>query len=359
MERTERLTSLDAFRGAVIAFMVLVNNGGGPESYAQLEHSKWNGWTLTDFVFPSFLWMVGISITLSFGKRLRSGVAKSALFRQILRRSLILIGLGLLVYLYPDFNFATMRFPGVLQRIGICYLVASSIYLTTGLRGQILWIAGLLLTYCLLMNFIPVPGYGTGRFDLEGNFAHFADRFLFGKHNYHGGDWDPEGSISTIPAVATTLLGMMAGNLLRWQRKLSKKLLWMCAIGIALTASGLVWSLWMPINKKLWTDSFALLNAGLDFIVFAIFAWLVDGVGLKRLVKPLVILGMNAIAVYMFAELLASTLDWIDVHDWAYINLFAPIASPLNASLLYAVGFVLVTYLFAYFLYRRNWFWRI
>jgi predicted acyltransferase len=354
-----RLVSLDAFRGAVIAFMVLVNNGGGPESYTQLEHSKWHGWTLTDLVFPSFLWMVGVSITLSLGKRLRSGADKSALFRQIVRRAAILIVLGLFVYLYPDFNFAGMRFPGVLQRIGICYLIASFIYLTTGVRGQMAWIAGLMLVYAIVMNYFPVPGFGAGRFDLEGNFAHFVDRHLFGKHNYHGGDWDPEGAVSTLPAIATTLFGIMAGHLLQWRRSLSQKLLWMCLLGAVLTAAGLIWNIWMPINKKLWTDSFTLFNAGIDFMLFAGFAWIVDAREIQRPVKPLVILGMNAIAVYMAAELLASTLDWFDVKDWLYNNLFARVASPLNASLLFAIAFVLTMYLFAYVLYRRNWFWRI
>ena len=130
-------------------------------------------------------------------------------------------------------------------------------------------------------------------------------------------------------------------------------------IGFGLVMAGLVWNIWMPINKKLWTDSFALLNAGLDFLLFSGFAWMVDGLGVNFPVKPFVILGMNAIAVYMFAELLASTLDWLDVHEWIYDNVFSRVASPLKASLLYAIGFVLASYLFAYALYRRNWFWRI
>ncbi len=356
---TTRLVSLDAFRGAVIALMVLVNNGGGPESFAQLQHSKWHGWTITDFVFPSFLWMVGISITLSLGKRMRAGIPKAVLLRQILRRALILIALGLLVYLFPEFRFATMRFPGVLQRIGICYFAASCIYLTSGLRGQLFWIAGLLFVYWTLMTFFPVPAYGAGRYDLEGNFAHFVDRILFGVHNYHAGDWDPEGSISTLPAVATTLFGIMAGHLLRWDEKLSKKLVAMMIIGAALVIAGLIWNFWMPINKKLWTGSFSLFNAGLDSIVFACFAWIVDGAGMQLPVRPLVIFGMNAIAVYMAAELLASTLDWLDIHDWIFQHALAPIASPKIASLLYATGFVVAMYGVAYALYRRNWFWRI
>ncbi len=354
-----RLVSLDAFRGAVIAFMVLVNNAGGDESYAQLRHSAWHGWTLTDAVFPSFLWMVGVSITLALGKRRSAGAAPGSLLPAIARRAAILFGLGLLVYLYPDFAFATMRIPGVLQRIAICYLVVSCIYLTSGARGQIAWILGLLLTYWLLMRFAPVPGFGAGRLDLDGNFAHYADRLVFGKHNYHGGDWDPEGLVSTLPSIATTLFGVMAGHILRWKSDLREKVAWMSWIGLALTAAGLLLSVAMPINKKLWTDSFAVFMGGLDFLLFAAFAWVVDGMGFRRPVKPLVILGMNAIAVYMAAELLSSTLDVLDAHEWIYDHWFAPLASPMNASLLFAIAFLAVIYGFAYLLHWRGWFWRV
>lgn len=354
-----RLVSLDAFRGAVIAFMVLVNNAGGSESYAQLQHSAWHGWTLTDVVFPSFLWMAGVSITLSLGKRLSAGVPARKLLPGILRRSAILFALGLLVYLFPDFAFATMRIPGVLQRIAICYLAASCIYLTTGVRGQVAWIAGLLLAYWMMMRFAPVPGFGSGQLDQAGNFAHYVDRIVFGRHNYHAGDWDPEGLVSTLPAIATTLFGVMAGHILRWKENLAQRLAWMAGLGAALLAAGLLLNVSMPINKKLWTDSFALFMGGLDFLMFAAFAWVVDGLGFRRPVKPLVIFGMNAIAVYMAAELLSSALDAVDAHEWIFDHVFAPIASPRNASLLFAMAFVALMYGLAYGLYKRGWFWRV
>ena len=182
---------------------------------------------------------------------------------------------------------------------------------------------------------------------------------VFGKHNYHGGDWDPEGLVSTLPSIATTLFGVMAGHILRWNRALRDKVLWMGTIGSVLVILGLALNESMPINKKLWTDSFALFMGGLDFVLFAAFAWVVDGMGWRKPVKPLVILGMNAIAVYMLAELLSSTLDWLDVHDWLYENVFARVASPVNASLLFAMSFVLLMYGFAFVLYRRGWFWRV
>jgi predicted acyltransferase len=354
-----RLVSLDAFRGAIILFMVLVNNGGGPENYHQLTHSAWDGWTATDVVFPSFLWIVGVAITLSLGKRMASGASRAVLFRQVLRRSAILFLLGVCLYLPPEFHFAGMRILGVLQRIAICYLAASAIYLTTGLRGQIGWIVGLMSGYWALMFFVPVPGYGAGHLDLQRNLAHFVDRAVLGPHNYREGDWDPEGIVSTLPAIASTLFGIMAGHILRMRRVLAERTTWLFFAGAVLTLAGVVVNHWMPINKKLWSDSFVLFMAGLDFTMFAAFAWLIDGVKFSRWTKPFTVVGMNAIAIYLFSEALSIVLDWTDAHEWVFDNLFNPIASPRNASLLFALSFVGVTWVFGWALYKRGWFWKI
>ncbi len=182
---TERLVSLDAFRGATMALMVLVNNPGDEkQTYAPLLHAEWHGWTITDVVFPSFLWIVGVAITLSFARRLAAGTPPERLFRQALRRAAILFALGLFIYGFPYFDLQTQRILGVLQRIAICYLIASAIYLKTGVRGQIAWIGGLLGVYWLIMKLAPVPGVGAGRLDVEGNFAHYVDRIVLGRHNY-------------------------------------------------------------------------------------------------------------------------------------------------------------------------------
>ena len=178
---SQRLVSLDAFRGATIAFMILVNTpGDGRHVYAPLQHSEWHGWTPTDVVFPSFLWIVGVAMTLSMGRSLAAGASRARLFSQALRRSAILFVLGVLVYVYPGFDLGSQRILGVLQRIAICYLIAAGIYLTTGIRGQIVWIVGLLSGYWLIMAFAPVPGYGSGRLDVEGNFAHYIDHLVLG-----------------------------------------------------------------------------------------------------------------------------------------------------------------------------------
>jgi len=365
-----RLVSLDAFRGATMAFMILVNTpGDGRHVYWPLEHAEWHGWTPTDVVFPSFLWIVGVALTLSLGRRLARGDSRADLFRKAAGRAAILFLLGVVVYVYPEFNLSTERILGVLQRIAICYLAAAAIFLTTRVRGQIVWIVSLMAVYWLLMAFVPVPGYGAGRLDVEGNFAHYVDRIVLGAHNYQWTKtWDPEGIVSTLPAIATCLLGVIAGHIVALRRSLGERCLRLFGLGAILLAAGLICNIWLPINKKLWTDSFTLFMAGLDFVLFAGFLWLVDGLGWRRVVKPLVILGKNAIVIYMASEFLDEALGWVrwtgaagrvSLRSWIYTHVFAGIGGPYNASLSYAIAYVLVLYLFAWALYRRGWFIRV
>jgi predicted acyltransferase len=234
-----RLLSLDAFRGITMLLMVLVNNGGGPQSYGPLNHSNWNGWTLTDTVFPSFLWIAGVAITLALGRRLAAGEARSALLKVAFRRAVIIYVLGLLVYAFPHFSLSHQRLLGVLQRIAICYLAASSIYLYTGIRAQIIWIVGLFSAYWLMMAFIPVPGWGPGNLSVEGNFAHYIDSVVLGAHNYASTKtWDPEGIVSTLPAIGTALLGIMAGHILRLPIPLAARRHRLLIAGVFLVALG-------------------------------------------------------------------------------------------------------------------------
>jgi predicted acyltransferase len=362
-----RLVSLDAFRGATMALMILVNTPGGSDSYGPLNHSEWNGWTITDVVFPSFLWIVGVAITLSLGKRMDAGVPRSRLFFSVLRRAAIIFFLGLIVYAAPDFSLSTQRIFGVLQRIAICYLIASAIYLTTRWRMQIVWIVALLTSYWLIMMLVPVPGYGAGDLAVGHNIANYVDRIVLGAHNYAGTkEWDPEGLISTLPSIATALLGIMAGHILKLKRNLAERTTWLYLAGSVLITLGLICNMWLPINKKLWTSSFSLFMGGLDFVIFAGFVWLIDGRGYQRYVRPLVIMGMNAIAVYLASELVEEAMSTIhaggrqspNLHEWIYQTLFAPLASARNASLAYAVCYVLVMYGIAYAMYRKHWFLR-
>ena len=356
-----RLVSLDAFRGATIALMVLVNTpGDGSHVYAPLEHAEWHGWTPTDVVFPSFLWIVGVSLTLSFQKRLAAGATRADLFKQALRRAAILFAVGLFLYGFPRFDLSTWRILGVLQRIAICYLAGAAIWLTTGLRGRLAWTVGLLASYWALMMMVPVPGFGAGNLGVEGNFAHYVDSIVLGSHNYgQTKTWDPEGIVSTLPAIATVLLGMFAAQVLRLRRPLGERLGWMLGIGVGLLVAGLMCDQWLPINKKLWTTSFTLFMAGLDFVLLAGFAWLVDGLGWRKGVRPFVILGMNAIAIYVVSELLDSILWMLHWRASIYRTLFAPLASPINASLLYAVSYTLVMFVIAWVLYKRGVFLKV
>lgn len=366
---SERLVSLDAFRGLTMSLMVLVNTAGSDAIYRQLAHAPWHGWTVADTVFPSFLWIAGLTITLSLGRKVASGAPRRELLRQAFRRSMILYSLGLLIYVAPRFDLSTQRLLGVLQRIAICYLIASTIFLFTRWRAQVAWTVGLLALYWILLLCIPVPGYGAGNLSIDGNIEHYVDRIVLGAHNYASTrTWDPEGVLSTLPAVATTLFGVLAGYLLRRERPIAEKVAWFLVTGNLLLFSGLVCSIWLPINKHIWTSSFAIFMAGIDYVVFGIMLWLVDGCGYRRYVRPFVILGMNAIAVYMVSELLAEFLGDVRIatagtmrslQSLIYRAAFLRFFSDQTSALLYALAFTLLMFAFAYWLHRKKWYFRI
>jgi predicted acyltransferase len=361
-----RIESLDIFRGATIASMILVNDPGTWNAiYEPFEHAEWHGWTFTDTVFPFFLWIVGVSITLSFSKRVARGDDRSRLLLHVLRRSALLVLIGLMLGLVPRFDFAHLRYPGVLQRIGVCYLLASAIFLCTETRGRIAWTVGLLALYWVLMLYVPVPGYGPGHLEPVGNFAQWIDSIVLNGHMWSSTKvWDPEGLLSTLPAIATVLLGILAGQLLQTKSTPERKASWMFLGGNALMLAGLILSAWMPINKKIWTCSFTLFMAGLAAVVFATWYWIVDVQGWKRWAKPFQVFGMNAIAAYVLAGIVARILLNSKTGDrdlWRviYEGLFAPVAPPRLASLLFAIVFVLVIYAMVYAMYRRRWFLKL
>ena len=304
-----RLASLDAFRGLTIAAMILVNNAGDWSCvYWPLLHASWNGWTPTDLIFPFFLFMVGMS--LSFSRRLG--------FRPALVRTLKLIGLGLLLNLYPYFPIAELRWPGVLQRIGICYLAAFAVKRWLGVRAQAALVAGLLVGYWVLITQVAGPEGHPPNLEMETNLAAQIDRMVLGPHVWSAAEtWDPEGVLSTFPAIATTLLGLLCGEWIRSGRGRYPKTLGLLLGGFVLTALGVVWGeaapagLLFPINKSLWTAPFALLTGGLAAALFGVTYWVVDVVGWKRWAEPFCTYGKNAIAVYVAAGLLADTITVI------------------------------------------------
>jgi predicted acyltransferase len=270
----------------------------------------------------------------------------------ILRRGAILFSLGLFLYGLPHFDVSTWRILGVLQRIAICYVAAALIHRYFSVRAWIVWTAALLVTYSVLMS--------QGTFDVEGNFAHAVDRMVLGAHNYsETKTWDPEGVVSTLPAIATALFGLLAGHVVRKPLVLSERTTWLFLTGNILIVAGLICDAWMPINKKLWTTSFAVFMAGLDSAALAACLWIIDGQGFRRWARPFVILGMNAIAMYMLSELgevLLTLTGWrMAIHD----AVFAPWLSADNASLAYSLAYTALMFVAAYAMYRRNWFLRV
>lgn len=376
----QRLISLDAFRGATIAGMIMVNNPGTWSAiYPQLRHAAWDGWTFTDFIFPFFLWIVGVAMTLSFARRVQQGTDKTHLLLHVGRRALIIFGLGLFLNGFPfglvpthDFSWATIRIPGVLQRIAVCYLIASTIFLYSGLRAQVLWVFGLLASYWLLLMLVPVPGYGAGVLDMEGNLCRYVDSQLMAGHTWRGAPvpgFDPEGILSTIPAIATTLLGALTGHFLRSNLSREEKTAWMFVAGNVLLLLGAILDMWLPINKNLWTSSYTIFMAGWANVCLAMFYWLIDVKGYTRWATPFVIYGMNAITVFVLSGIVARTMGlirWttgegtmIDLKTAIYNSVFAPLASPMNASLLFAISFISVMFLVVWFMWKKKWFLKV
>jgi predicted acyltransferase len=364
--------SLDVFRGATMAAMLLVNNPGDWNNlYSQLDHAMWNGWTFTDLIFPFFLWIVGVAVPLSLGHRLESGEPRGKAIARILRRSLIIIGLGLLLNGFPHYDFSTIRIPGVLQRIGVCYFFAALIFVYTTVRVQAVITVGLLVLYALLMGL-----FNHGSFSEHGNFSEHVDSLILRGHTWHETNtYDPEGIVSTIPAIASVLFGILTGHWLRSRKEPAEKTAWMFVAANFLLLAGQILNYWMPINKKLWTDSYAVFMAGMALNIFAICYWLVDVKGHRKWAKPFAIYGMNAITVFVLTGLLGrlSTLipagpengHAIVVKAWlfghlkaAFLAVGGPLATPKNCSLLYALIYVGGMYVVAWLMYRRKWFVR-
>ena len=377
-----RMLSLDVLRGLDIGFMILVNNNGdGSRAYWALKHADWNGFTPTDLVFPTFLFLVGISTVFSTESRLAQGASKQSIFLHTLRRAVILFLLGLLVNSFPHFNLHTLRYYGVLPRIAICYFVVATLYLISPKwRSKAALAVTALVAYWILMRFVTVPGYGLPGhnvpfLDRDGNLAAWIDRQVFSASHLYERTRDPEGLLSTIPALATALFGMLSGIWLRTGRSLAEKARGVAIAGVTGVLLGGVWNFWFPLNKKLWTSSFVLFAAGLGLLLLALSMWIVDIRGSEtsnedrarrsRRFMPLLVFGTNAITAYVFSELLAGAIDNIhlgsggNLQQWLYHSVLRIVPDPAFASLLYSLGFVAVCWLPVYVLYRRRIFIKI
>ena len=362
-----RLLSLDAFRGLTVAGMILVNNPGTWGAiYSPLAHAEWHGWTPTDLVFPFFLFIVGVSITLALSRRAAEG--GRGLYWKILRRALLIFALGLFLSGFPYFDLSTIRIPGVLQRIAVCYLFAALLFVRTSWRTQAFITAALLVFYCALLSFVAAPGYRAGDLSMEGSLPSYVDRVVFGAHKWKP-LYDPEGLLSTLPAIGTTLCGVLTGHLLRSRRGHYEKVSAMFVAGAAGVVLGWAWNYWLPINKALWTSSYVLLAAGMALQLLAVCYWLIDVKGLRRWAAPFVVFGVNALAAFFLSGVLARVLGLVKLDGAGgkpvslqrviYENLFASWAAPLNASLAYAVCFVLLMLGLMAILYRKRIFIKV
>ncbi len=362
-----RLLSLDVFRGITVAAMTLVNNPGSwGHIYPPLEHSDWNGCTPTDLIFPFFLFIVGVSIVYSMESQKQDGSQHKKLLWNVIRRGVILFALGLILNLFPTFEFQTVRIPGVLQRIAVVYLITGLLYLYQNKKTLrvIFWV--ILIAYFLVMTFVPVPGVGYANLNPETNLGAWIDRgILTEAHLWKSSKtWDPEGILTDIPAVATCIFGVLIGTFLKRKDKDdAQKVSWLFSVGVLAALLGLIVDLFFPINKALWTSSFVLYCGGLATIGLTLLYWLVDVQGYRRFTKFFVVFGVNPITVFFLSGIIPRIMSRItlmlngkpvDSKTYLYETFFTPFFSPINASLAGALTYVLIWFVILWLMYRKN-----
>jgi len=363
-----RLISLDAFRGITIAAMILVNNPGSWRYvYSPLRHTKWHGWTPTDLIFPFFLFIVGVSISFALSKRIDTTGIGGKVYRKIMRRTLVLFSLGLFLNMFPGFDLANIRIPGVLQRIALCYLFAALLFIKTEIKGRVFAVFVLLAVYWVVMKLVPVPGYGPGNLGFEGNLCGYIDTKLMAGHIYKTA-FDPEGILSTLPAISTTLLGVLTGDWLRSYVRPIFKLAGFFFGGVFLIIAGLLLHPYFPINKQLWSPSFVLFTAGVALLFLGLCYLIVDIQGFKKWSFPFQVFGTNAITLYLGSGLMIGLISLIKISmnrsevslkAYIYTQLLSPWAGQLNGSLLYPLLLLLLWLGLLYPLYRKKIFIKI
>jgi predicted acyltransferase len=356
IKKTSRFLSLDVFRGLTVALMILVNSPGNQTAYPWLEHSSWNGCTLADLVFPFFIFILGVSIALTFNKAKENALPFPPLLKSILKRTIILFLLGLLLNVLPNhFDVSNLRIMGVLQRIAICYFIASVLFLTTHYLTQAIIMIGLMLAYwCLLL----LPSY-----DLTflGNFAAYIDRIILSPSHLYTKTFDPEGLLSTLPALSTALLGNLTGLWLIKTTKHQQRMLGMISMGILALVLGWVWGWWFPINKSLWTSSYVLWTGGIALITLTGCYWLIEVKHYKAWAKPFEIFGLNAILAYVLHVVFLKLQAMIvlpnsgDNLRLTITHYFFNWTSLPNASLFYAISYTLLWLMIIYlFFYKKK-----
>ncbi|WP_340680107.1 DUF5009 domain-containing protein [Paraglaciecola sp.] len=386
LQSTSRLLALDVFRGITITAMILVNNPGSWQAiYAPMRHAQWHGWTLTDLIFPFFIFIVGIAITLSSTKQLERGQSRNAVLKHAVIRmcKLILLGwfLALFYYNFSAENYSwinqrllTMRFMGVLQRIGLVYFACVVLWLYLSKPMLILTFVCLLVGYWALLMWVPYQDSAgnsyVGLLSFGNNLSAWLDSQLFNSpHLYYKTAlpfaFDPEGVLSTLPAVATALSGIFVGQwLLNPRFSKIDKAKWLLLIGFFAVLVGECWGLFLPINKALWTSSYVLLSSGYACVMLGTLIYLLDCRNIKNWSAPFVVFGANSIAFFMFAGVMGRLLIMLPVgdlslKDWLYSQVFQPALGALNGSLAFAIVFLLLSYVLMLFMYRKGIIWKV
>lgn len=367
--KSERILSLDVFRGLTMALMILVNSQGTPFPYPILEHATWDGFTLADLVFPSFLFIVGVTTVISLKRQIGlQGAARLNIYKGIVQRSILLFLFGLLLNAIPyHFDFASLRFYGILQRIAMCYFICAILYLHTSIRTQAVLFFGILVGYWYLMMRIPVPGMSGAPLGVTTNWVAYIDTMMFPAANLYK-TFEPEGLLSTLPAVATTLSGLLTGSFLLTQWSKPKKCLLMIAAGCLFLVAGWYWGYNFPINKNLWSSTFVLWSSGISLIVFALCFYVIDVLGYSKWTFPFKVMGMNALFIFIFHVILLKiqAMFYLPLRDgtsgmlrvFIADYLFGPLGQE-NAALLYALVFLGLNFLVAAFLYRKKIFFKL
>jgi predicted acyltransferase len=364
-ELTDRLISLDAMRGFTIAGMVIVNDPGSwSDVYAPLLHAEWNGITPTDYIFPFFLFIVGVSIALAYDKRLKAQVSKSDLVKKILWRSVKIYLLGLFLWLWPEFDFGNIRWTGVLQRISVVFFVCGLLYIYTDWKQHLRIAIGVLVGYWILMAYVPVPGIGAPDLSMpEKNWANYVDTLLLPGVMWQK-TWDPEGILSTLPSIVTGICGMLIGRIILDISDPYRKLTWIFFWGFVLMTTGGVWDWFFPINKNLWTSSYTVYTAGLASLTLGAMILVVDLLGYHRWTSLGRIYGANAITAYVLAGMLTLVFYGIKFGNQSLNVLWVESLPALGvsrkfASFSYAVLYMLIVFIPVYILYRKKIFIKV
>lgn len=361
-----RIEALDIFRGLTMAGMILVNDPGIATSvYAPLEHAAWNGITPTDFVFPSFIFIVGISVVLSLSGQLKKGTPKKTILIKVCRRAITLYLIGLFLSILPTFNLNLLRYTGVLHRISVVYFCCSMLFLFTSRKFQIGLAIFILVAYFLVMTLVPVPGYGYAILEPGKNMAAWVDSFLLPGKMYQG-TWDPEGVLSSFTAVVTGIAGMLTGHFLLGTQTAERKIIWLFFAGFISFAIANGWHWFFPINKNLWTSSFVMYMAGLDCLILASLYFLVDLQGVKKWATFAKVFGSNAITAYLVSEFFYNIIyfkvggdEGNSLNDIIIRAVLPSGLSPEMISFIWALSYVLLCFIPVYVLYKKKIFLKI